>query len=131
MEPISLLIAALVAGATKAASDVVPDSYNVLKTLIKGKFAGNSTAEMVLTEHEKDPRTYTELLKKQLAKAGADRDQEIIKLAQDLLNQLQEQPSLQQIITQNISNVKYAATSASGNVSISSITEYGTSKDNK
>ena len=45
MEPISLIINALVTGATAAAGDVggttVKDAYNGLKTLIKRKFEGD------------------------------------------------------------------------------------------
>ncbi len=88
MEPISLIIAALVAGAAKAAGDVAPDAYNGLKALIKGKFAGEPKAEMVLEEHETDPKTYEAPLKKKLAEAGADKDKEIIKAAEELLKQL-------------------------------------------
>ena len=88
MEPISLIIAALVAGAAKAAGDAAPDAYNGLKALIKRKFAGEPKAEMVLEEHETDPETYEAPLKKKLAEAGADKDEEIIKKAQELLEQL-------------------------------------------
>ena len=93
MEPISLIIAALVAGAAKAADGVVPDAYNGLKTLIKGKFAGKPKAEMILEEHEKDPETYEAPLKKKLEEAGVDMDEEIVKKAQDLLNQLKPEES--------------------------------------
>ena len=88
MEPISLIIAALVAGAAKAAGDAAPDAYNGLKALIKRKFAGEPKTEMVLEEHEKDPETYEAPLKKKLAEAGADKDEEIIKKALELLKQL-------------------------------------------
>ena len=88
MEPISLIIAALVAGAAKVAGDAAPDAYNGLKALIKRKFAGEPKAEMVLEEHETDPETYEAPLKKKLAEAGADKDEEIIKKAQELLEQL-------------------------------------------
>ncbi|MDY7014386.1 MAG: hypothetical protein SVX43_12450 [Cyanobacteriota bacterium] len=88
MEPISLIMAALVAGAAKAAGDAAPDAYKGLKALIKRKFGGESKAEMVLEEHESDPETYEAPLKKKLAEAGADRDEEILKAAQDLLKQL-------------------------------------------
>ena len=93
MEPISLIIAALVAGATKAASDLVPDTYNILKTLIKRKFTGDPKAEMVFEEHETDPETYEAPLKKKLTETGADKDEEIIKTAQELLKQLKPQES--------------------------------------
>lgn len=93
MEPTSLIIAALVAGAAKAASDVAPDAYNGLKALIKRKFAGEPKAEMVLEEHESDPKTYEAPLKKKLAELGVDKDEEIIKVAQELLKQLNPEDS--------------------------------------
>lgn len=39
MDPISIILAGLVAGAAKAASDAAPDAYDSLKALIKRKFA--------------------------------------------------------------------------------------------
>lgn len=93
MEPTSLITAALVAGATKAAGDIPPDIYNCLKALIKRKFAGNQRAEMVLEEHEKDPETYEAPLKKKLEEAEADKDKEIIQKAQELLKQLEAEKS--------------------------------------
>lgn len=93
MEPISLIISALVAGAAKAAGDAAPDAYKGLKVLIKRKFAGEPKAEMVLEEHEQDPETYEAPLKKKLAEVGADQDEEIIKAAQKLLEQVQPEDS--------------------------------------
>jgi len=93
MEPSSLIIAALVAGAAKAASDLAPDAYKSLKALIKRKFAGEPKAEMVLEEHESDPNTYEAPLKKKLAEVGADKDEEIIKVAQELLKQVNPEDS--------------------------------------
>lgn len=129
MEPISMIIAALVAGTAKSAGDAVPDAYSGLKALIKRRFAGEPVAEMILEQHETNPEIYKEPLKMKLNEVGADKDQEIIKLAQELLNQVKDNSSGQQIITQNVSNVKYAATSVSGNANISSISEHSTSKD--
>ena len=91
MEPISLIMAALEAGAIKAAEAIVPDAYQSLKAMIKHKFAGEPKAEMILSEHEQDPETYEAPLKKKLAEAGADKDEEIIKKAQELLKQLKPQ----------------------------------------
>ncbi|MDJ0707928.1 MAG: hypothetical protein QNJ46_32030 [Leptolyngbyaceae cyanobacterium MO_188.B28] len=93
MESISLIITALVAGAAKSAGDAVPDAYNSLKALIKHKFADEPKAKMVLEEHETDPETYAAPLKKKLAEAGADKDQEIIKAAQKLLKQVNPEES--------------------------------------
>ncbi|NER23223.1 MAG: hypothetical protein F6J96_21485 [Symploca sp. SIO1C2] len=87
MEPISIILAALVAGAAKAAGDAAPDAYQGLKALIKRKFAGEPKAEMILEEHETDPEIYEAPLKKKLVESGADKDQEIIKAAQKLLKE--------------------------------------------
>ncbi|WP_414545048.1 hypothetical protein [Nostoc sp. CCY0012] len=93
MEPITLIITALVAGAAKAAGDAAPDAYNALKALIKRKFENEPKAQMVLEEHEQDPETYEAPLKKKLAEAGADQDKEIIKAAQELLKQVEPEES--------------------------------------
>ncbi|MEH2219292.1 MAG: hypothetical protein V7K72_19645 [Nostoc sp.] len=89
MEPISMIIAALGAGAIAATKDTagtaVKDAYQGLKNLIKKKFESEPKAQMVLEEHEADPETYEAPLKKKLAEAGAEKDTEIIKLAQELL----------------------------------------------
>jgi hypothetical protein len=90
MDAISLIITALVAGAIAAAKDTagtaVKDAYQGLKTLIKRKFEScEPNAKMVLEEHEKDPQTYEAPLKKKLAEAGADQDEEIIKAAQEVM----------------------------------------------
>lgn len=91
MEPISLIIAALGAGAIAATKDTagtaVKDAYQGLKALIKKKFESEPKAQMVLEEHETDPETYEAPLKKKLAEAGVDQDAEIIKAAQELLKQ--------------------------------------------
>jgi hypothetical protein len=85
---------------------------------------------MALAKHEEKPKVWEEPLKEALAESGIDKDEEILKAAQALLDQIKEQPGGQQIITQTISNVKYAATSGSGNASISGITEHDPAKGN-
>ena len=91
MDPITLILTALVAGTAKAAGDAVPDAYKGLKALIQKKIAGKPAAEMVLAEHEKDPETYAAPLKKNLVEAGVDQDEEILKAAKELLEQLKPQ----------------------------------------
>ena len=89
MEPISLILAALAAGAVAAAKDTakkgVKDAYEGLKALIKRKFAGNEAAKVVLDEHEKDPETYEVPLKKKLIETGIDKDEEILKAAEEIM----------------------------------------------
>ncbi len=133
MEPISLIIAALGAGAIAAAKDTagtaVKDAYQGLKALIKKKLEGDVLGQAMVDAKPEEIKQAEGLLKDKITKAGADKDAAIVQAAQELLNQVKEQPGGQEIITQNISNVKYAATSGSGNASISGINEQGTSKE--
>jgi len=89
MEPVSLILTALVTGAGKAtAGSLVKDIYQNLKGLIRRKFADNSVANMILEEHEKNPKTYQEPLKEKLIEGGIDQDEEVIKKAKELLDKL-------------------------------------------
>lgn len=95
MEPTTLIISALAAGATAgltdAASQVVKDAYTGLKALIQKRFAGKPEAEMALVQHEKKPEVWEVPLKDALAETGADQDEVIIQKAQELLKLIQPQ----------------------------------------
>jgi hypothetical protein len=93
MDPISLILAALVAGAAKPAGDVAQDAYNALKALIKRKFEdkGKSDSATILDKYEEKPEKTKPLLEDELTEVGADKDEEIIKLAQKLMEQLNPQ----------------------------------------
>jgi hypothetical protein len=95
MDPISLIIGALVAGVQESASNAVKDAYAGLKTLIQRKFAGKSKAEAALVNHEEDPETYELPLKKALQQEHIDQDEEIIKKAQRLMALIQPQQAAQ------------------------------------
>ena len=95
MDPITVILTALVAGTAKAAGDAVPDAYKGLKAMIQKKIAGKPVAEAMLDEHEKDPKTYEAPLKKNLVEAGVDQDEEILKAAEELLKQLKPQEAAQ------------------------------------
>lgn len=122
MEPVTLILTALVAGAAKAAGDAAPDAYKGLKALIQKKFAGKPVAEAMLEEHEKDPETYAAPLKKNLVEAGADQDEEILKAAQALLDKIKEQPGGQEIINQTQTNTASGNT-VSGNFNFAPVQE--------
>lgn len=89
MDPVSLIVAALVAGAVKSSEGVaeqsLKDAYAGLKGLVKGFFKDRPAAEMVLEEHEKDPETYQAPLAKQLKASGAAKDNEVLEEARKLL----------------------------------------------
>ena len=108
MDPISLIIAALGAGALAGAKDTagtaVKDAYQGLKTLIKKKFEGDVLGQAMVDAKPEEIKQAEGLLKDKITKAGADQDQEIIKVAQDLLDQVKEQPGGQEIINQTQTN---------------------------
>lgn len=91
MDPISLIIAALAAGAIAgvkdAAGQAVKDAYAGLKALIRRRFAGNREAEATLDELELRPEADQAELAQYLQAAGAVGDGELIKAAQALLKQ--------------------------------------------
>lgn len=89
MEPTTLILAALAAGAAAAAQDTasqaIKDAYAGLKALVQKRFAGKPEAEMVLTQHEKKPDVWQEPLKDALTETGANKDEEIIRQAQQVM----------------------------------------------
>lgn len=99
MDPISVVLAALAAGATAAAQDTtsqaVKDAYAGLKALVKKRFAGKSQAEIALTEYEKDQDTWQKPLQKSLVETGADQDETIVRQARQVLNLVNPQQASQ------------------------------------
>jgi hypothetical protein len=93
MDPVSLILAALVAGAAKAAEGVAQDAYDGLKTLIKRKFESQnkSDSSVLLDKYEQKPEKTKPLLEDELTEAGIDKDEEVIKLAQQIMAQLNPQ----------------------------------------
>ncbi|WP_335200047.1 hypothetical protein [Nostoc sp.] len=93
MDPVSLILSALIAGATKAAGGVAQDAYDGLKALIKRKFESQnkSDSSTLLDKYEQKPEKTKPLLEDELVEAGVDKDDEIIKLAQKLMEQLNPQ----------------------------------------
>jgi hypothetical protein len=89
MDPVTLILSALVAGATAAAKDTatqgVKDAYLGLKALIQRRFAGKQEAEVALAQHEQKPDVWKEPLKAALTDTGTARDDEVVKAAQALM----------------------------------------------
>jgi flagellar motor component MotA len=128
MEPISTAIFAALANLSK---DAIKDSYNALKAALTKKFGDKSDVVEAVKQLEKKPDSEGRkaTLQEEVENSKVNDDPEILQLAQDLLDKLKEQPSGQQIITQTISNVKYAATSGTGTASISNVTEHQAYQD--
>lgn len=95
MDPVSLIEAALVAGAAVSAKDTasqaVKDAYNGLKTLLSRLFAEKPKAQVILAEHEANPETYEKPLKKLLTEAHADQDTDVLAAAERAMTLVQPQ----------------------------------------
>jgi hypothetical protein len=95
-DPITLIVAALAAGAAAAAKDVsveaVKDAYHGLKALIVDKFGdkGDVTAALDQAEKRPDSEARRAVLKEELAHAGADKDTELLAQAQAFLDLLKQ-----------------------------------------
>lgn len=89
MEPISLIIAALIAGATAATKDTaekaVKDAYEGLKTLIKSKFEGDPIGYGLVDAEPEKIKKGEGLLKDSIKNAGVDQDKEVLKAAKKIM----------------------------------------------
>ena len=94
MDPITLIVTALAAGAVLGVKDVastaVKDAYNGLKALVKKRFAGRPDAELVLAKYENAPDTWQAPLTAELEQAGADQDAALVTAAQALRSLVDE-----------------------------------------
>jgi len=90
VDPISIIVGALAAGALAGAQDVasssIKDSYERLKSLLRDRFGGRVAAETALDEHGQDPESWEPALRSELLKAGVDADHQVVEHAQALLN---------------------------------------------
>lgn len=97
MDPITLIVAALTAGATAAlqetAGTAIKDTYQGLTKLLKKKFNKDPKATAALDGHSEDPETWQKPLEKSLTESGANNDKEILTTAQKLLDLIQSQKS--------------------------------------
>jgi hypothetical protein len=107
MDPITTAIVAALAagvtcGSTKVAQQAIVDAYAALKNLLKRKFGDQS--ELVKSveglEANPDSTARKDLLKEEVVAAKADRDSDVYKVAQDLLNKISAQPGGEQHIQQ-------------------------------
>jgi hypothetical protein len=93
MDPITLVVTALAAGASAGAIDGLRDdvresvkaAYGRLHQLVKRCFRGNASAEVILYEHAADPATYEAPLAKKLAEAGARDNADLVAAARALM----------------------------------------------
>jgi len=94
MDPVTLIVTALAAGAASAlqdeASAAVKDAYARLKALVKKRFANRPKGELVRAEHEAVPQTWEAPLAAELSAAGAEGDADLVAAAQTLMGLVDE-----------------------------------------
>ena len=94
MDCISTILTALTAGAAAggqtAASEAAKDAYHALITLLRKKIAGKQNAQLILSKYEEKPEIWKEPLKDELIQIHADQDKEIVRIAQILLELLDQ-----------------------------------------
>src|ERR1700752_1426231 len=93
MDPISAIVAALVAGAAEAlkptAAQAVKDAYEGFKALLVRKFSRSSTPLQGVEERPAS-ESRQNALKEELVDAGADRDAEVATALRTLVAALQQ-----------------------------------------
>jgi hypothetical protein len=92
MDPVSIVIGALAAGAAAGAQDTasasVKDGYLALKEMLKNRLKGRRAAEAALERHERAPEAWRSALEYELSEAGVCSEQDVLNSAVQLLNQL-------------------------------------------
>jgi hypothetical protein len=90
MDPITLIVTALAAGAALGIQDTVSatvkEAYAGLKALVRKRLGGGPGADLVVARHEQAPETWQAPLMAELAETGADRDRDLIAAAKALLD---------------------------------------------
>jgi len=89
MDPVTLIVGALVAGAAgalkDAAGEAVRSAYSALRDLVRRKFGGRPAAETALEQHAAKPDVWEAPLRDALTETGAAEDREIVGAAQRLM----------------------------------------------
>jgi hypothetical protein len=92
MDPVSLIVAALaagaVAGAQNTATEAVKDAYSGLKAAVRRLFARRISGETALERHEAQPEAWQGALKAELVEVDAGSDRAAVVAAQQLMTLL-------------------------------------------
>ncbi len=92
MDPITLVVAALAAGASSGiagvASETIRDAYSALKKLVIGRLSqvdGPVPPASLVAGHEANPETYQAPLEAELRASGAESDVDVVAAARRLM----------------------------------------------
>jgi len=129
MDPIT---SAIVLGVTgNLATDAIKAAYTSLKDALIAKYGVQNKLIDAVKELESNLESTSRrgVVEEEVEKIQAYKDPELVKLAQELLDKLQEQPGGIPNINMTVSNVKFAATSATGSATISQINDNAPAED--
>ena len=89
MDPVSLIVTALaagaVAGAENTATEAIKDAYAGLKALVQRRLAGRPAGEVALEQHAAKPQQWDKALEAELVEADAGSDTSVVEAAQQLM----------------------------------------------
>jgi len=104
------LATAATSGLTKIGTSAIVDTYNGIKTLIQNKYGKTDLPDAVeKLEQKPDSQSRQGMVQEELKTAGADKDQEMLDLVNQLIEALKETPEGQKAIGKynlNIHNSK-------------------------
>lgn len=90
MDPITLIVTALAAGAAQGVTDdlsaMVKDANDRLRARVKERFGRSGDAESMLARYEQAPEIWRAPLMAELTECGADGDHDLIAAAKALLD---------------------------------------------
>lgn len=116
MDPITL---AIVGALAKLSENVIKDGYDALKATLSKKYGMDSELTRALENVEKKPNSpkRKETLQEEISIAAADQDPEILKMAEALIQRLQDLPGGKNIVNQTVTGNQNIF-SGTGNISI-------------
>jgi len=93
MDPVTLIVTALAAGASAGTADALKDdakdavtSANAkLRSLVRKRLAGRADAELALERHQAAPAKWESVLAGELTEAGAASDRDLVAAARTLM----------------------------------------------
>src|SRR6266571_3123442 len=114
MDPISIIVMALVSGAAAAlkptTEQVIKDTYAGIKALIQRKFAQVNVAPL---EEKPASKARQAVVQEDLESAGAGQDEELLTKAQTLLDSIQTHaPDVPQAVGLDLEDIKAASLTA-------------------
>lgn len=114
MDPISIIVTALVTGAATAlkpvAEQAIKDAYAGLKRLIQQKYG---RVDVAVLETDPASKARQAVVQEDLAKAGAGQDEELIRKAKALLDAIQiHAPNVPKAVGVDLEDIKAASLTA-------------------